>query len=178
MGAMPRKKHPRDMDPDELIQFSQALVEQHQQRNARRRERRRWLKNAPREETALRFRAQERPCSIAIFLQAERLLLRWLPDFPDFQGDATAVLLTLAHTVLHLLHSPEPCAAKTILACQKFSLHEICSAAVEIGLNYRLDPTFKVTYTQVVFAMAALTRGIDKERLHFNHLLGDLSVDV
>jgi len=39
------------MSRDELIQFGQKLEEQRQRRNARRRERRLWLKIAPREET-------------------------------------------------------------------------------------------------------------------------------
>ena len=48
---MRRKKHLQDMSRDELIQFRQKLEEQRQRRNARRRERRLWLKAAPREET-------------------------------------------------------------------------------------------------------------------------------
>jgi hypothetical protein len=51
--GMRRKKRLQDMSQDELIQFGQALAEQHQRRNARRRERRRWLKNAPREQTVM-----------------------------------------------------------------------------------------------------------------------------
>jgi hypothetical protein len=47
---MRRKKHLQDMSWDELIQFGQKLEEQRQRRNARRRERRLWLKTAPREE--------------------------------------------------------------------------------------------------------------------------------
>src|SRR5262245_50931607 len=81
------------MSRDELIKLGQDLEEQCQRRNARRRERQRWLKTAPREETALRYRAEEKPCSIAVFLQAERLFLRWLPEFPHFQGNATAASL-------------------------------------------------------------------------------------
>ena len=88
-----RKKHPQDMNPEELLQFAQALADQHQRRNARRRERRQWLKNAPREQTALRYLATERPCSVALYLQAERFLLRWLPEFPDLQGDPMCFLL-------------------------------------------------------------------------------------
>jgi len=48
---MRRKKHLQDMSRDELIPFGQQLEEQRQRRNARRRERRLWLKTAPREET-------------------------------------------------------------------------------------------------------------------------------
>ncbi len=176
--GMRRKKRLQDMSQDELIQFGQALAEQHQRRNARRRERRRWLKNAPREQTALRYRGEEKPCSIAVFLQAEGLLLRRLPDIPDLQGNAVVVLLTLAHMVLHLLHAPDRCAADTIMECPEFSVHEICSAAVEIGLNYHPDPTFKLKHTQIVFAIGELMQGIDKERLHFNTLLGDLPIDL
>src|SRR5205807_7417789 len=123
----------------------------------RRRERRQWLKTAPREQTALRFRREETPCSVALYLQAERFLLRWLPEFPNLQGDPMCVLLTLAHNVLHLLHPEERCGGATIADCPAFSVHEICSAAVEIGFNYRPDPAFKLTYTQIVFAMAGLT---------------------
>jgi hypothetical protein len=39
------------MSRDELIQFGQQFEEQRQRREARRRERRLWLKTAPREET-------------------------------------------------------------------------------------------------------------------------------
>src|SRR5205807_9323334 len=49
--SMRRNKHLQDMSRDELIQFGQKLEEQRQRRNARRRERRLWLKTAPREET-------------------------------------------------------------------------------------------------------------------------------
>src|SRR5258708_32428773 len=49
--SMRRKKHLQDMSRDELIQFGQKLEEQRQRRNARSRERRLWLKTAPREET-------------------------------------------------------------------------------------------------------------------------------
>src|SRR5258706_14115238 len=49
--SMRRKKHRQDMSRDELIQFGQKLEEQRKRRNARRRERRLWLKTAPREET-------------------------------------------------------------------------------------------------------------------------------
>ena len=48
---MRRKKHLQDMSRDELIQFGQKLEEQRQRRNAHSRERRLWLKTAPREET-------------------------------------------------------------------------------------------------------------------------------
>ena len=126
----------------------------------------------------MRYRAEEKPCSVAVFLQAERLLLRFLPEFPSFQGDATAVLLTLAHNVLHLLHAEERCAADTIAECPEFSIHEICLAAINIGLNYRLDPAFKLTSTQIGFAMAGLSQGIDRERLRFNNLLGNLPIDL
>jgi hypothetical protein len=166
------------MNPEELLQFAQALADQHQRRNARRRERRQWLKNAPREQTALRYRREEKPCSVATYLQAERRLLRWLPDFPDLVGDATQVLLLLAHSILHLLHPEERCLARSLADCPAFSIHEICQAAIEIGFNYRPDPAFNLTYTQIVFAMAGLTQGIDRERLLFNTLLGDLPIDL
>ena len=48
---MHRKKHLQDRSRDELIQFGQKLEEQRQRRNAHSRERRLWLKTAPREET-------------------------------------------------------------------------------------------------------------------------------
>jgi hypothetical protein len=48
---MRRKKHLQDRSRDELIPFGQQLEEQRQRRNARRRERRLWLKTAPRKET-------------------------------------------------------------------------------------------------------------------------------
>lgn len=166
------------MSRDELIQFSQDLEEKRQRRNARRRERKLWLKTAPREETVMRYRSEEKPCSVALYLQAEHFLLGWLPEFPNLQGDAMCVLLTLAHNILHLLHPEEYCRGATIADCPAFSIHEICSAAVEIGLNYRLDPAFNLTFTQIVFAMAGLTQGIDKERLHFNTLLGDLPINL
>jgi hypothetical protein len=48
---MRRKKHLQDRSRDELIPFGQQLEEQRQRRNARRRERRLWLKTAPHKET-------------------------------------------------------------------------------------------------------------------------------
>lgn len=47
---MRRNKHLQEMSRDELIPCEQKLEEQRQRRNARRRERRLWLKTAPREE--------------------------------------------------------------------------------------------------------------------------------
>jgi hypothetical protein len=146
--------------------------------NARRRERRRWLKSAPREETALLYRAEEKPCSVAIYLQAERCLLRWLPDFPDLVGDATLVLLLLAHSILHLLHPEERCLARSLADCPAFSIHEICQAAIEIGFNYRPDPQFRLTAFPIALAMAGLTQGLDRDRLRFDTLLGDLQIDL
>lgn len=175
---MGRKKSRQDMSPDELIQWVQDLEEARQRRNASRRERRQWLKTAPREETALRYRAEEKPCSIMLYLQVERFVLRWLPEFPDLRGDAMHVLLTLAHNILHLLHSEESCAGTTIADCPAFSIHEICSAAIEIGLNFNPDPSFKLKRPQIAEAMMWLTQGIDRERLRFNTLLGDLPIDL
>lgn len=175
---MSRKKSKSDMSVDELIQLAQDLEAAQARRNARRREHRAWLKNAPREETALRYRGQEKPCSISIYLQAERRLLRWLPDFPDLQGDAMRILLTLAHSILHLLHPEKRCSALALAECPMFNIHEICQAAIDIGFNYRPDPAFKLTFFQTALAMTGLTQGLDRERLHFDTLLGDLQIDL
>jgi hypothetical protein len=64
------------------------------------------------------------------------------------------------------------------LDCPSFSLHELCSTAVEIALNYHLDPAFKLTPALIFDTMVGLTQGIDQERLRFHTLLGDLSLDL
>ncbi len=70
------------MNIDELMEKSLHFEEMRERRNARRRERRKWLKNAPREETALRYRGQERPCTVGQYLKVERFVLRRLDEFP------------------------------------------------------------------------------------------------
>jgi hypothetical protein len=175
---MRRKKRLQDMSIDELIEMAKHAEEMRQRRNARRRERRQWLKNAPREQTVLRYHAQERPCTVGQYLYVERFVLRWLDEFPGLRGDATAILLTLAHNILHLLHPAQPCTGTRLVDCPSFSLHELCSTGVEILLNYRLDPAFKLTRAQLFEAMAGLTQGLDPERLRFNSLLGDLPIDL
>jgi hypothetical protein len=82
---MRRKKSLQEMNLDELIEWTDQLEEQRKQRNAHRRERRHWLKTAPREQTVLRYRAEEKPCTVAQYLQAERVVLHWLDEFPDWQ---------------------------------------------------------------------------------------------
>lgn len=173
-----KKIHLKDMSEEELLAMAQQYEEQCQRRNARRRERRKWLKTAPREETALRYRAQEQPCTIALYLQVERFVLRWMDEFPDLKGDATLILLTMAHNILHLLHPEESCAGDTLADCSAFSIHDVCTAAIEIALNFNLDPVFKLTRAQVFGAMMELSQGVDRERLHFNALLDDLSIDL
>ena len=168
----------QDMSLDELIQLAQHHEEMRKRRNARRRERRLWLKTAPREETALRSRAEEKHCTVNQYLQVERFVLRWLDEFPGLKGDAMAILLTLAHNILHLLHPGEPCTGTTLVDCPAFSLHELCSAAIDIGFNFNPDPAFKLTRSQISDAMIKLTQGVDRERLRFNTLLGDLSIDL
>lgn len=175
---MRRKKSLQEMNLDELIEWADHLDEQRKQRNARRRARRHWLKTAPREQTALRYRAEEKPCTVAQYLQAERVVLHFLDEFPDLKGNALAVLLTLSHTILHYLHPGEPCRGTRLLDCPAFSLHELCLAAVEIVLNYHLDPAFRLTRSQIFDAMVAFTSGIDQERLRFHTLLGDLPLDL
>jgi hypothetical protein len=49
---------------------------------------------------------------------------------------------------------------------------------LEIGFNFNPDPAFKLTRSQIADAMIGLTQGIDRERLRFNTLLGDLSLDL
>jgi hypothetical protein len=58
-GQTMRKKkiHLKDMSEEELLAMAQQYEERCERRNARRRERRKWLKTAPREETALRYHA-------------------------------------------------------------------------------------------------------------------------
>ena len=173
-----KKKTLQEMSSDELIELATQHMERRQQRNTRRRERRHWLKTAPREETALRYRAQEKPCAVAQYLKAERFLLRWLDEFPDLKGDATAILLVLAHNVLHILYPKDRCEGDTLADCPTFSIHEICSAAIDIGFNYRLDPAFGVSFFQAALAMMELSQGVDRERLLFNSILADLSLDL
>jgi hypothetical protein len=175
---MRRQKSMSEMNVDELIELGLHLEKLRVRRNARRRERRAFLKTAPREQTALRYRAQENPCSVAQYLKAERFVLGFLDEFPDLKGNATAILLTLAHTILHQLHPGEPCTGTTLVDCPAFSPHELCSTAVEIALNYHPDPAFQLTPARIFDAMVALTQGIDRERLRFNSLLGDLSLDL
>jgi hypothetical protein len=175
---MPKRKKLEEMSLDEMIEYGQQFEEQRQRRNARRRERRQWLKTASREETALRYRAQERPCSVAVYLQAERFVLRWLDEFPSLKEDAMFLLLTLAHNILHLLYPEKECAGETLADCPAFNRHELCNAAIDIALNYRLDPAFKQTHSQVFLAMVGLTEGLDLERLRLNSLLGDISIDL
>jgi len=124
---MRKKKRMQEMSVDELMEWARHLEEQRERRNARRRKRREFLKTAPREETTLRYRAEEKPCSVTQYLQVECLVLRSLDEFPDLKGDAIAVLLTLAHNILHLLHPGEPCQGPRLLDCPAFSLHELCA---------------------------------------------------
>jgi len=175
---MRRKKRMQEMSIDELMELAKHAEEVRQRRNARRRERRQWLKTAPREETALRYRAEEKPCSVAQYLKVERFMLRWLDEFPGLKGNALEILLVLAHNILHLLHPEKSCAGTRLSDCPAFSLHELCSTAIEIALNYNLDPAFKLTHSQIFDAMVALTQGIDQERLRFHALLGDISIDL
>lgn len=166
------------MGLDEMMELAKQYEEQRQRRNARRRARRQWLKTAPREETALRYRAEEKPCSVTLYLQAERFVLRWLPEFPDLQKDALEILLVLAHNILHLLHPVKRCTGTTLADCPAFSIHTLCSTAIEIALNFNPDPAFKLTRSQVFNALVALTQGVDRERLRFDALLGDVSIDL
>lgn len=175
---MRRKKDIQQMSIDEMIELAKHYEEVRKLRNARRRARRQWLKTAPREETALRYRAEEKPCSIALYLKVERFVLRWLDEFPDLRGDAMQILLTLAHNILHLLHQEQHCAGTTLIDCPAFSLHDQCEAAIEIALNFNLDPKFTLTHAQIFEAVMGLSQGVDKERLHFHTLLGDISIDL
>ncbi len=173
-----RRKSMQPMSIGELIQSAMHSEEMRQQRNARRRARRLWLKTASREVTALRYHAEEKPCPIALYLEAERFVLRWLDEFPELQGDAVAILLTLAHTILHLLHPEVGCTGTTLADCPAFSIHDLCSTALEIGFNFNPDPAFKLTRSQITGAMIGLTHGVDRERLRFNILLGEISLDL
>src|SRR6266581_2395206 len=101
----------QNMSLEDMLEMGRQYEEQCQRRNARRRERRKWLKTAPREETALKYRAQEKPCSIAVYLQVERALLRTFPELG--KGDVVQVLLALAHNILHVLHSEVDSSAET-----------------------------------------------------------------
>jgi hypothetical protein len=82
---MRKKKSMQEMSVDELLELAKLLAERRERRNAQRRKRRQWRKTAPREETALRYRAEEKPCPVALYLEAERFVLRWLGEFPDWQ---------------------------------------------------------------------------------------------
>jgi len=168
----------QEMSIDDMMEMARRSEEMRQRRNARRRERRQWLKTAPREETALRYRAEEKPCTVAEYLRAERFVLRWLDEFPGLKGDAMEILLVLAHNILHLLRPENGCTGTTLADCPAFSVHDLCSTALEIALNYNPDPAFKLTYAQVFNTMVELTQGVDRERLHFNALLGDISIDL
>jgi hypothetical protein len=173
---MRKKIDLQNMSLEDMIEMGRQYEEQRQRRNARRRERRAWLKTAPREETALKYRAQEKPCSVALYLQVERALLRTFPELK--RGDAVEVLLALAHNILHLLHPEVDSSAETTMADCQFSMHELCTAALEIAMNYRLDPAFRLTHAQIFGAMMTFAGGVDRERLHFNTLLGDISIDL
>lgn len=175
---MHRKKSMQQMSGDELIQLAMHSEEMRELRNARRRTRRQWLKTAPREETALRYRGEEKPCNVAQYLKVERFVLRWLDEFPDLKGDATAILLVLAHNILHVLYLKKGCTGTTLADCPSFSIHDLCTTATEIALNYNPDPAFKLTRAQIFNAMVALTQGIEISRLRFNTLLGDISIDL
>jgi len=175
---MRRKKSLQEMSIDELMALVQHHEEMRQRRNARRRERRKWLKTAPREDTALRYRAQEKPCSIGQYVEVERFVLRWLDKHPDLKEDATVILLVLAHNILHLLHPGEKCSGPRLTDCPTFSLHEVCNAALDVALNYRVELALGLTHSHIFWAMVTLTEGIDQERLHFNTLLGDISLDL
>jgi hypothetical protein len=175
---MGRRKDMQDMSVEELLEEAARYKEQRDRHNARRRERRRWLKTAPREQTALRYRREEKPCSVAQYLQAERHLLQWIDEFPDIKGDAMQILLVLSHTILHIIHPEKLCTGDTLADCPAFSTHDLCTAAIDIALNFRLDPKFKVTHAQVFSAMMGLAQGVDLDRLRFNSLLGDISIDL
>jgi hypothetical protein len=173
---MRKKIDLQNMSLDDMREMAREYEEQRQRRNARRRERRQWLKTAPREETALKYRAQEKPCSVTLYLQVERALLRTFPELK--MGDAVQVLLALAHNILHLQHPEVDGSRETTMADCAFSTHELCSTALEVAMNYRLDPAFQLTHAQIFEAMMAFAGGVDRERLHFNSLLGDISIDL
>lgn len=168
----------QQMSVDELIQWATHAEEMRQRRNVRRRARRQWLKTAPREETALRYRAEEEPYTVAIYLKAERFVLRWLDEFPELKGDAMSILLTLAHNILHLLYPEKPCAGTVLADCPSFNAHDLCDCAIEIGMNFNPDPAFNLKRLQIADAIIGLTQGLDQERLRFNSVLGDISIDL
>ncbi len=173
---MRKKIDLQNMSLEDMLEMGRQYEEQRQRRNARRRERRKWLKTAPREETALKYRAQEKPCAVAQYLQVERALLRTFPELK--MGDAVQILLALAHNILHLQHPEVDGSREITMADCALSMHELCSCALEIALNYRLDPAFQLSHAQIFEAMMTFAGGVDRERLHFNALLGDLSIDL
>ncbi|EFH84677.1 hypothetical protein [Ktedonobacter racemifer] len=173
-----RKKHLQYMSLDEIKQEVQDYEERRQRRNARRRERRQWLKTAPREETCLRYRGEEKPCDKRTFLKAERFVLQCNEKYPEFKGDAVLILLTLSHNILHLRYPDRACGGDSLADCPLVSLHVLCYTALEVAFNYRLDPGFKLGGAQIAQARLELASGLDRERLRFNTLLGDLSIDL
>ncbi len=175
---MRRKKDMQEMSIDELMEMAKHYEEMRQRRNERRRAKRQWQKTAPREETVLRYHGEEKPCSSALYLKVERFVLRWLNEFPDLKQDAVAILLVLAHNILHLLHPEKGCEGTMLADCPAFSIHDLCESAIEITLNFKPDPAFKLTHAQLFDAMVVLTQGVDRERLRFSILLGDLSIDL
>jgi hypothetical protein len=175
---MQKKKRMNEMNADELIELATHLDEARQKRNARRRARRAWLKNAPREETALHYHAEEKPCTIAQYLEVERFVLRWLNEFPDLKGDAVLVLLVLAHNILHLLSPEKHCSGTFLAECPSFTIHDLSMTAIEIGYNFRPDPAFHLKAFQIAQGMIELTRGVNQERLNFNKILDDITIDL
>src|SRR5215469_6627495 len=98
----------------EVVQRVVRAGKRRLRKNVRAREKRQWLKTAPREDTALRYRGKPEPCSIAQYLFAERVVLRYLEEHPGKRPDALMYLLWMAHLVLHLLHPEEVCKGATI----------------------------------------------------------------
>jgi hypothetical protein len=84
----------------------------------------------------------------------------------------------LAHNILHLLHPEKECAGTRLSDSPTFSIHDLCSTALEIALNFNPDPAFKLTHAQIFDAMIGLIQGVDRERLRFNALMGDISIDL
>ncbi len=175
---MENKKDGYPASTDEWIERAKQVQARQHQRNARQRQRRQWLKQAPREETTLRAHAPEQPCSISLYLQAEHVVLQQMETVPQLKKDALIILLTLAHTILHLLSPEKECRADTTGQCSVFSQHTLCLTALEILRNYRLDPAFHLIPTQKIQVMSCLLHGLDPERLGFEELLGDLPIDL
>jgi hypothetical protein len=113
-----------------------------------------------------------------VYLEAERFVLRWLDEFPDLKDNAMLILLVLAHNILHLLSPHQRCAGETLADCPAFTIHELSSAAVEIGFNFNLDPKFGLKPLEIAQAMIGITEGIDRERLRFHTLLQDIQIDL